>query len=174
MPTFNVLNGVVSFDREVTLRKGVNEEMDHPPATAEAPVTYTVVGYRSDSYVQLWSAPVNIRAHKLRLINIGNIKKFGWVNIITVSKREWVYGNGHVVKESIGNVPTWDTTGEGPWYQEGYWSTYKGGAGKEEVEEDEQVESVFFDDQPNSPPYPDEYEHNGIPLGRLNYYSPQK
>ncbi len=174
MPTFNVLNGRVRFNREVKLHDGGVEEMDHAPATTDTPVTREILEYRQNTYVKLCSNPVNIRAHNLTIIDMGDILEFGWANIITESRREWVYGNGHVVRESVGNLPTWDTTGTAPWYQEGYWSTAEDVGDNNQVEEGEEVDSVFFNDMPSTAPYPDLYEHNGIPLGRLHYYSPQR
>jgi hypothetical protein len=124
--------------------------------------------------VQLWSAPVNIRAHNLKITAIGDILEFGWVNIITASERQWIYGNGHVVRECVTHLPTWDTAGIGPWYQEVYWSTARAVGDCERVEEGEEVDQVFFNDRPWTPPYEDLYEHNGVPLGRLHYCSPQR
>jgi hypothetical protein len=174
MPSFDLLDGTVTFDREVTLRNGGVESSDHPPATMDAPVTFETKEHALNTYVQLWSAPVNIRAHNLKITEIGDILEFGWVNIITASERRWFYGNGHVVRECVAHLPTWDTAGIGPWYQEVYWSTDRAVGDCEQVEEGEEVDQVFFNDRPWTPPYEDLYEHNGVPLGRLHYYSPQR
>jgi hypothetical protein len=173
MPKFRVLNGRVTFDREVKLHNGGVQATSSASHNGCARY-YEILEYRQNTYVQLWSAPVNIRAHNLKIKNIGDILEFGWVKIISESQREWVYRNGHVVKESVANLPTWDTTGIGPWYQEVYWSTAAEVDGREQVKKDDEVDSVFFNDKPWTPPYSDLYEHNGVPLGRLHYYSPQR
>jgi hypothetical protein len=174
MPEFRVLDGAVRFDREVKLRHGGIEDSDHEPVEIEAPVYSEAFEYRNNTYVRLHSPPVNFRAHNFQIERVGNILEFGWVNLITSSVRQWLYADGSIVKECVANLPTWDTSGTAPWYQGVYWSTARAIDDREKAEEGEEVEGVFFNDQPSAAPYDDLYEHNGVPLGRLNLYDPRR
>ena len=174
MPQYDVLSGKVSFNREIKLVAGNIDEADSEPVTASSSVSSQVIVNGGRTYVMLSSPPVNIRAHNLTIDEKGDIKYFGWVNLIMTSDRRTIYSGGEpIIVESISNLPTWDTTGAGPWYQGSYWSTESDTDVSEQVVVGEEFWGVFFNDAPSTPPYnTDIYSYNGFPIGATRYNNP--
>ena len=131
-------------------------------------VLLPLVVLKPDSnHVRLHSCGLKLIA-EVKFEKTDNIANIGFSNTIYLSTRRWYYlGDirakmlaGKYINERITPLPSWDgdNLADRPWY-----------AVEDEI--DDQV-TIYFNDAPNLPPYPEDAEDPVYPYGRLTMAPP--